>query len=206
MILTIDNNFQFPQFLSSFFCAAAFIQPLVRMQRQGATPDFSKSWHMSDVVLVVKDQRFHVHRSVLSMCSPVFETMFTSNFKEKDQSEIHLTEKKANQVKELLLVIYPMSTAKSINQENVNYLLELADQYQMEQLTERCETHLVAFLQTCKFGRIGKAISFFVLAEKYRLQKLRKDCIEFLHRLQDWNDGDFGVLFPSKHEIKLNLS
>jgi len=32
---------------------------------------------------VVDDQMFHVHRSTISMWSPVFETTFASEFKEK---------------------------------------------------------------------------------------------------------------------------
>ena len=58
-------------------------------------PDFSEPWKFSDVVLVVEDQKFHVHRSTLSIWSPVFETMFTSMFKEKNINEIPLPGKKA---------------------------------------------------------------------------------------------------------------
>ena len=50
-------------------------------------PDFSEPWKFSDVVLVVEDQKFPVHRATLSIWSPVFETMFTSMFKEKDMYE-----------------------------------------------------------------------------------------------------------------------
>ena len=44
--------------------------------------DFVEPWTFSDVVLVVEDQKFHVHRSILAIWSPVFKKMFTSEFKE----------------------------------------------------------------------------------------------------------------------------
>ena len=46
------------------------------MQTKGSQPDFSVPWHLSDVVLVVEDKKFYVHKGTLSMWSPVFEKMF----------------------------------------------------------------------------------------------------------------------------------
>ena len=58
--------------------------------------DFLEPWKLSDVVLVVEDQKFHVHRSFLAVWSPVFEKMFTTEFKEKNNDEIPLPGKKAS--------------------------------------------------------------------------------------------------------------
>ena len=44
--------------------------------------DFSQPWKFSDVVIVVEDERLHVHRAVLAMASPVFEKLFTTVFEE----------------------------------------------------------------------------------------------------------------------------
>ena len=76
------------------------------MQTLESVPDFSAPWHFSDVVLAVESRKFHVHRSTLSMWSPVFETMFASDFKERSSSEITLPGKRANQIKTLLKLIY----------------------------------------------------------------------------------------------------
>ena len=70
-------------------------------------PDFSEPWKLSDVVLLVEEQKFHVHRSTLAFWSPVFERMFTSDFKEKNSDEIPLLGKKASEIKELLQIMYP---------------------------------------------------------------------------------------------------
>ena len=65
-------------------------------------PDFSEPWKLSDVVLVVEEQRFHVHRNTLAFWSPVFKRTFSSDFKEKNSDEIPLPGKKASEIKELL--------------------------------------------------------------------------------------------------------
>ncbi len=52
--------------------------------------DFSKPTVMYDVILIVDNKKLYCNRAILSIWSPVFETMFKSNFKEKDAMEITL--------------------------------------------------------------------------------------------------------------------
>ena len=52
--------------------------------------DFSKPTVMCDVILIVDGRKLYSNRAILSIWSPVFETMFKSNFKEKESSEINL--------------------------------------------------------------------------------------------------------------------
>ena len=141
------------------------------MQQKGSEPDFSEPWHLSDVVLVVEDKRFHVHKGTLSMWSPVFEKMFSSEFREKSASEIPLPGKNAAEIKEMLLVIYP--TSKPISENNCYSLLSLAREYQMEQLTERCEKYLLQREKTPH-----QAIDFLVLANEFTMEDLSKQCVE----------------------------
>ena len=77
-------------------------------------PDFSQPWHFSDVVLSVEGAKFHVHKSTLSMWSPVFEKMFTSDFAEKNAKEIELPGKKAREVEVLLNVVYTNGRGQKI--------------------------------------------------------------------------------------------
>lgn len=69
--------------------------------------NFLEAWNDSDTVVVVEEERLHVHKSILSMCSPVFRTMLSSDFKEKSSSEIHLPGKSKERVIEMLVNIYP---------------------------------------------------------------------------------------------------
>ena len=92
-------------------------------------PDFSAPWKFSDVVLIVEDQRFHVHRSTLAFWSPVFEKMFTTDLKEKNSDEIALPEKKASEFKEMLQMMYPSLEEKVVTKRNCYFLFELAHEY-----------------------------------------------------------------------------
>ena len=67
---------------------------------------FSEPWEDSDVILIVEDEKFHVHRLILSMNSPVFKAMFKSQFKEATANEIPLPEKKANEILDFLKQMY----------------------------------------------------------------------------------------------------
>ena len=49
-------------------------------------------------MLVVENERFHVHRQILSIHSPVFKAMLSNQFKEAEAKEIPLPEKKADEV------------------------------------------------------------------------------------------------------------
>ena len=67
---------------------------------------FSEPWEDSDLILKVENEKFHVHRLILSMNSPVFKAMFKSQFKEATSNEIPLPEKKADEVLDFLKYIY----------------------------------------------------------------------------------------------------
>ena len=68
----------------------------------------------SDVVLVVEGEKLFVHKSVLSLHSPVFRTMFTADFAEKDAKEIKLPGKKYDAMVQFLLQMYPLHSYKHI--------------------------------------------------------------------------------------------
>ena len=135
--------------------------------------DFSEPWEQSDVILLVEEQEFHVHRLILSMSSPVFSRMFASDFKEKNAEEIPLPEKKADEIREMLLVIYPTSW-KALNERNCYFLLALAQEYQMAKLTQKCEDYLVEAV-TKKQG--VRVLETLVVAQSYSLEKALAECI-----------------------------
>lgn len=156
-------------------------------------PDFSQPRDLSDVVLVVEEQRFHVHRSMLAMWSPVFSTMFSSQFKEQTADEIPLPEKKAAEIKEMLQVIYPTSE-KQVDRENYLFLLKLAKEYMMTRLTNKCEDFLVA-----KEERFN-CLQLLDVAQVYELKKLEKACVEKASSL-NFSDLKRNSMFP-----KINYS
>ena len=86
--------------------------------------EFSCPWDDSDLILIVENQRLHVHRFILKMASPVFKAMLSSDFKEKNENELSLPGKHANQIVDLLRQIYPQFGSTITCELYVNFILE----------------------------------------------------------------------------------
>ena len=76
---------------------------------------FSKPWGNSDVVLVVEDKEFHVHRCILSLQSPVFSTMFNGSFKDSTQEKIELKDDEHEAMLLFLQLLYPANMLDDSN-------------------------------------------------------------------------------------------
>ena len=74
-------------------------------------PDFSEPWLFSDVVFVVEDKKFHVHRYVLAQWSPVFETMFSSEFKSHELFD-QIEPQNFKQIAEGIILRHEKATAR----------------------------------------------------------------------------------------------
>ena len=177
--------------------------------------DFSKPWELSDVVLVVEGDKFHVHRCILGMWSEVFSTMFASQFKEKTAAEVPLPGKKSAEIKEMLLVIYPTS-AKPIDESNNAFLLDLAKEYMMAKITEKCESYLLGRLSSPKsyegvcctcgnwraYWKKENCLELLVMAQNYGLNRLETACIERTKRIKFAelkNDNNFDKISPANY-------
>ena len=174
--------------------------------------DFSKPWQFSDAVLAVEGDRFHVHRNILGMWSPVFTMMFAAG----TDNLFPLPGKKSAEINEMLLVIYPTS-GKPIDQTNYAFLLDLATEYKMMKLTEKCENYLILRLEkentqfqlprqnpfdlskglekdASQFPRqspfvrekhfIDKCLELLNIGQNYGLDRLQSACIELAMRFK----------------------
>ena len=161
-----------------------FNSPLsVQLHTRAATrypPHFSEPWKLSDVVLVVEDQRFYVHRGVLAFWSPVFERMLTAEFKEKDSGEISLPEKKASEFEEMLQMMYPSLEEKLISQRNCYFLFELAYEYQIDSIAQKSVKLMVSMV---KNRTEDDVLSMLIYAQKYAIKSLISTCIYEARRL-----------------------
>lgn len=129
--------------------------------------DFTLVDELSSLTLIVESQHLHVHKEVLAAWSPVFKSMFTRDFKEKEQKEIELPDKKADEFIELLHCMYP--PIKPITDNNVYQLLPLVEEYQVVEVKKKCEEFLLT-----KPG----SMELLVTAQLYGLQHLLTKCIE----------------------------
>ncbi|KAK3745866.1 hypothetical protein QZH41_013208 [Actinostola sp. cb2023] len=132
---------------------------------------FSSPWHLSDAVLIVEEQRFHVHKSTLSMWSLVFEAMFTSDFKEKTALEIPLPGKRADEVEVLLNLIY-VKNKQRVTHENFEFLLKLADEYQIKDVKKLCTEFMSSTL------RKRNCLHIFQVADRFGLNDMKLKCVD----------------------------
>ncbi|XP_041370753.1 speckle-type POZ protein-like [Gigantopelta aegis] len=168
---------------------------------------FTEHTKESDVVLIVEGNRLHVSKTVLSLASPVFKTMFESEFKEKTAKEIPLPGKKCADVVQFLLCIYP-NTTNAINASNVDSVLPLADEYQVNHLKRRCGEYL---LSSCQFEERPKPthdhlLHTIFLADRYDLKGALSRALDLAiyrpyHILKDFeNFGDISL--ETKSELQ----
>ena len=103
---------------------------------------FTIPWNESDVILVVQGFQLHVHKSILSLQSPVFRAMFNGQFKEATAEQVVLTGKTHKYVLQFLRLLYPANMIKNgkvvISDENVFEILTLADEYQASNVVSQC--------------------------------------------------------------------
>ena len=79
-------------------------------------------------------------------CGPKYSLRcLLHNSKRKPLEKFPFREKKSAEIKEMLLVIYPTS-AKPIDESNYAFLLDLAKEYMMTKLTEKCENFQISRL------------------------------------------------------------
>ena len=129
---------------------------------------FSRPWKSSDLVLKVTGREFHVHRAVLMICSPVFEAMLSSNFKERFAPEIPLPGKDATEIEQLLQGIYPDQDL-FISKENCLALMKLSTEYQIDRLKIRCEEYLRYWCITDM--TVDEALEVIIVSQRYPLEK-----------------------------------
>ena len=180
------------------------------------TLDFSEPWKMSDLVLLVEERKLHVHKAILAISSPVFETMMSSNFKEKNAKEIPLPGKKVEEIEDLLRAIYPYCE-HAISRQNCCSLLELSSEYQMDELKKRCEKFVLDTYQpitnttrhqhsSAAKALCEEALQFVVVSQRHQLsEEVIQRCITtFASQLSRWESMETNMLY-SQLEAKYRL-
>ncbi|XP_071131451.1 BTB and MATH domain-containing protein 36-like [Mytilus edulis] len=125
-----------------------------------------------DVVLIVEGEKIFTHRAELMKKSPVFNSMFSSNFKEKDKFEIELPGKNLHHFLMFLRCTLD-GYGDYIEDDNVHFVMALAHEYQVKEILEKADTFL-ANLYTSK-GIDGcyseKIVQGILEAEKFNITK-----------------------------------
>ncbi|CAD5121137.1 DgyrCDS9673 [Dimorphilus gyrociliatus] len=140
--------------------------------------DFTKPWEYSDIKLKVENKLVYANKLIFCMWSPVFRAMFSKNFKEKDAEEIELPGKFYDAILQFCKVVHPpcseINGSVYINiKENVHLLLPLVQEYQMDNLIERCEQYLLSE---------SASVQNYIIGEKFNLNRLKESCLGYMKR------------------------
>ncbi|PIC47930.1 hypothetical protein B9Z55_007099 [Caenorhabditis nigoni] len=122
----------------------------------------------SDVILKVENRKFYVSKLYLSSQSLYFASLFLGQFQESEKSEIELKDVNPQDFQYYLEVIY---AEDGIDEYTVERILPIADMYDTPLVVRKCEKYLV---KESKMEMKRK----LELAEKYRLEELKKICLE----------------------------
>ena len=112
-----------------------------------------KSGTLCDIILIVEGMEFPVHKIVLAAGSPYFQAMFTSSFKEKDESRQEIHGISHETFSTILDYIYT-SRNPTIKDDNVESLLEAACFLQLNYVKDLCLDHLKSMINTENFLEI----------------------------------------------------
>lgn len=139
-------------------------------------PPFSVKTWKEDLTIIVENKKLYVNKATLALLSPVFDKMFSGEFKEKGSDELQLPDKQYETFVEFLQCIYPGDDQGIVTAENAYDILPLADEYQIENILSTCDGVLARSLKcSAETSDVYKNLN---IAITYRLEKLQDKCIE----------------------------
>uniref|UniRef100_H3ATV3 Kelch like family member 7 n=1 Tax=Latimeria chalumnae TaxID=7897 RepID=H3ATV3_LATCH len=140
----------------------------------GVMNSMRKQKTLCDVILLVSDRRIPAHRVVLAAASHFFNLMFTTNMIESKSFEVELKDAEPDIIEQLVEFAY---TARiSVNSNNVQSLLDAANQYQIEPVKKMCVDFLKEQVDA------SNCLGISVLAECLDCPELKATADDFIHQ------------------------
>ncbi|KAM4794108.1 kelch-like protein 7 isoform 3-T3 [Cyanocitta cristata] len=129
---------------------------------------------LCDVILMVQERKIPAHRVVLASASHFFNLMFTTNMIESKSFEVELKDAEPDIIEQLVEFAY---TARiSVNSNNVQSLLDAANQYQIEPVKKMCVDFLKEQVDA------SNCLGISVLAECLDCPELKATADDFIHQ------------------------
>ena len=141
-----------------------------------------------DLTVVVEDERFEVHSLLLMLASPVFKQMLTSDMAEGTSDEVVLPDKKKDEFA-IFYACLQLNTRQPITLENAHFLVEWADEYQVNMLKDQCEDLLLNEPVT---------VTALTFALSYGLERRAAVCVEGIQGDVAAHMGDLHVLISNE--------
>lgn len=145
----------------------------------------SESIH-TDIIIHASDGSMGAHRAVLAARSPVFQSMFSHDLKEKEMSAINISDMSIEACQAFLSYIYGNIEEQDFLVHRL-HLLRAADKYDVVDLKEACHESLLEDIDT------NNVLERLQIASLYRLEKLKICCMQYLVR--------FGKIFDILEEF-----
>ncbi|XP_074918094.1 kelch-like protein 7 [Chelonoidis abingdonii] len=140
----------------------------------GVMNTMRKQKTLCDVILMVQERKIPAHRVVLASASHFFNLMFTTNMLESKSFEVELKDAEPDIIEQLVEFAY---TARiSVNSNNVQSLLDAANQYQIEPVKKMCVDFLKEQVDA------SNCLGISVLAECLDCPELKATADDFIHQ------------------------
>jgi len=140
----------------------------------------------ADLTIITADGSLRAHKAVLSASSPVFQSMFHHNLKEKESSTIHIEDMSLESCTALLSFLYGTIKQQDFWKHRLA-LLGAANKYDIGSLKDICEESLLDDLNS------RNVLEMLNEAWFYELPKLKKGCLVFLF--------EFGKIYDMKDKM-----
>ncbi|KAE9608969.1 hypothetical protein Lal_00020231 [Lupinus albus] len=140
----------------------------------------------ADLTIITSDGTLRAHKAILSASSPVFQSMFHHDLKEKESSTIRIEDMSPESCTVLLSYLYGTIKQEDFWKHRLA-LLGAANKYDIGGLKDLCEESLLEDLNS------GNVLERLNEAWLYQLHKLKKGCLTFLF--------EFGKIYDVRDEM-----
>jgi len=140
----------------------------------GDMEEVFKIGKFTDVTIVCQGREFPCHKAILAGRSPVFDAMFSPNFKEGTENKVDVVDVAADIFEELLRFIYSGKVGDCCLKDVAGDLLVAAEKYGVLDLKELCEEIL------CANTTVGNVLEMMELADLHNAAKLRAAALKFI--------------------------
>ncbi|CAG2185373.1 unnamed protein product [Mytilus edulis] len=134
-------------------------------------------FNFQDLTIKIGDKEIFVKKDDLMEVSPVFQTMLTGNFKEKDAQQIELPDKDPTTFAHFLRHTLPGFDGLELQEATAHLILPLAHEYQTNTTLSKIDQVLAACVEQREYKYGEKLTEEILTAEFYNLQQYLTACI-----------------------------
>ena len=127
----------------------------------------------TDVTIDCQGKQFPCHKAILAGRSPVFDAMFSPNFKEGIENKVEVVDVSADILEEILHFIYS-GEVRDLNKQRTKHLLIAAEKYNLVDLKLLCEESL------CINMTVENVLDLIEIADLHDAANLRATALKFI--------------------------